>query len=536
MIGEERQRGRQLLAMARAAASEVERGLSVDARATFCLALLDGARHPGRISQFVSLIEPLSVEERHYWIGVFYTLLLSAETRRDQAAYFTPPYLANAVLDLAIDAGFNLAKHDVLDPAAGGAAFLSTIAARMQATGLDAEDIVYRLNGIEIDPGLAAISRSLIQRRLGEAVEREMIITADALRVKPLAAYNLVIANPPYGRLHIDDLPDDNWKAIAHSGHINKYAVFTEYCFRMAKPNALLALVIPSSFRAGPLYDLMRSYIRSHGQVVALGSVDGRKDVFVDVAQDVSVLLVRKGARHKTNVPVSFPVIGLGTVEAAQQQRLPADATRPWPTPAPDGEGRGGATLEDYGVFARAGYFVWNREQHRMAEEGDANAYPLMWAKNVKAGQLCRPSAKKGMGIDFVAVDPSSTAIVRGPAIVMQRTTNTKQPRRLICARVAPEVVKRWKGFITENHTIILTGSDLARLKLVEALLNTAAVDSRYRRVSGTASISVMLLRELDLPRPEAFERALDLHEGDAEAAAVAAYGASAKAKTAERV
>lgn len=536
MISEERHRGRLLLALARAATAEVETGLAVDARASFCLSLLDEPHHPGRLGQLVASIGRLSIEERHYWIGTFYTLLMSPDIRRDQAAYFTPPYLANAVLDLAIDAGFNLARHDVLDPAAGGAAFLSTIAARMQAAGLEAEDIVYRLNGIEIDPGLAKISRSLIQRRLGETVEREMIVTADALRVKPLAAYNLVIANPPYGRLHIDDLADDNWKAISHSGHINKYAVFTEYCFRMAKPNALLALVIPSSFRAGPLYDLMRSYIRSQGQVVALGSVDGRQDVFVDVAQDVSVLLVRKGARHKTNVPVSFPLIGLGVGNTATRRCLPADATRPWPTPAPEGESRGGATLEDYGLSIKAGYFVWNREQHRMAEEGDQNAYPLMWAKNVKAGSLCRPSAKKGGGIDFVSVDPSSTAIVRGHAIVMQRTTNTKQPRRLICARVAPSVTQRWKGFITENHTIVLTGTNLKRLKLAEALLNTAAVDARYRRVSGTASISVTLLRELDLPKPEAFELALNTAGGDVEAAAAAAYGASIDASNVERV
>ncbi|RZF63685.1 SAM-dependent methyltransferase [Sphingomonas populi] len=534
MLGEEQQRGRQILALARAASGEVDNNLSVDARAAFCLSLLDGVPHTGRIGLFTSSIEPLAVEERHYWTGVFYTLLLSAETRRTQATYFTPPYLANAVLDLAIGAGFNLAQHDVLDPAAGGAAFLSTIAARMQQAGLEADDIVYRLNGIEIDPGLAAISRSLIQRRLGETVAREMIVTADALRVKPLAAYNLVVANPPYGRLHVDELPDDNWKAIAHSGHINKYAVFTEYCFRMAKPNALLALVIPSSFRAGPLYDRMRSYIRSNGQVVALGSVDGRKDVFVDVAQDVSVLLVRKGASHKTSVPVSFPVLGLGEIEEPQRRRLPADATRPWPTPAPDGEVLGGATLADYGITVRAGYFVWNREQHRMAEEGDPNAYPLMWAKNVKAGKLCRPAAKKGTGIDFVTVDPTSSAIVRGPAIVMQRTTNTKQPRRLICSRVAPAVSKKWNGFITENHTIILTGADPARLKLVEALLNTAAVDARYRRVSGTASISVTLLRELDLPLPNAFAEAMASHGDDAEIAAVAAYGSGAKTRTTE--
>jgi adenine-specific DNA-methyltransferase len=61
-------------------------------------------------------------------------------------------------------------------------------------------------------------------------------------------------------------------------------------------------------------------------------------------------------------------------------------------------------------------------------------------------------------------------------------------------------------------------------LDLAVKLLNTAAVDQRYRRVSGTAAVSVTLLRKLDLPSPVAFADALDEADGDSEAAASAAY------------
>jgi len=106
----------------------------------------------------------------------------------------------------------------------------------------------------------------------------------------------------------------------------------------------------------------------------------------------------------------------------------------------------------------------------------------------------------------------------------MQRTTNDKQPRRLIAAMVDPAVVVRWGGFVTENHTIVLTGDSPKRLALAVKLLNTSAVDQRYRRVSGTAAVSVTLLRQLDLPTPTAFSVALGEADGDAEAAALAAY------------
>ncbi|MEC5293243.1 Eco57I restriction-modification methylase domain-containing protein, partial [Aurantimonas sp. C2-3-R2] len=464
--------------------------------------------------------------ERHYWIGTLYTLMLSAKVRRSQATYFTPPAVADATVDLAIEVGFDLGRDDVLDPAAGGAAFLSTLAGRMSAADLQPEHVAYRLNGIEIDEGLAILSRRLIAERLGAPLPRDVIVAGDALRTPILASYGLVIANPPYGRVSLDDVTGSNWEDISHSGHINKYALFAELSFRAAKPRGLVVLVIPSSFRAGPLYDRMRAFIRSHGEVLAVGSISGRDGVFLDVAQDISVLVARKGAPHQAGSRVRFPVIGpLLTAAPAIEQTLPVEPGEAWPLPTTDHEAVGGATLADYGVTARAGYFVWNREKARLlATPGQDRAYPLVWAKNVQAGKLCSPSGKKGDVVDFVSFPADSTAIVKGAAAVMQRTTNDKQPRRLIAAMVDPAVIERWGGFVTENHTIVLTGEDPDRLALAVALINTDPVDMRYRRVSGTASVSVTLLRQIDLPRPADFAAALAASDGDAETAATAAY------------
>lgn len=138
------------------------------------------------------------------------------------------------------------------------------------------------------------------------------------------------------------------------------------------------------------------------------------------------------------------------------------------------------------------------------------------------------PSGKTGDKTDFVTFDRDSLAIIRTPAAVLQRTTNDKQPRRLVAALVNPVVIKTWGGFVTENHTIVLTSKTFARLKLVVALLNTKAVDDRYRTVSGTAAISVTLLRALDLPLLHQFKIALDATGGDAELAAKLAYANAA--------
>lgn len=524
-----REGGRAILAHARRAAKEVEApGGAEMARVRLARDLLHIHDGNTQFGSFARALSSLSVDERHYWVGVFYTLLLSAEVRRDQAAYFTPPYLANAVLDLAVEYGFDLKEGSVLDPAAGGAAFLSTIAARMTAVGAKPDQVASRLHGVDIDPGLARISCGLIADRLGlGGVSTIDMQVCDALRRHWKPEFDLVVANPPYGRVTPAVLAGDHWKKVAHSGNINKYAVFVELCLRAAKPGALVALVIPSSFRTGPLYTKLRGYLLEQAQVLCVGDVGPRDEVFADVAQDVSVLLLRKTSAAKRADTRFCMIDATAGVTDIGAYPLPLDQEEPWPCPTLNAMPRGGATLADYGVSAKAGYFVWNREGDRLRKVEEADAYPLIWAKNVKPGQLCRPAGKDGKAADFVTFEEMSSSIVRQPAAVLQRTTNNKQPRRLVAAVVDPAVYARWGGFVTENHTILLMGDSAADVAQVCQLLNTAAADARYRALSGTAAVSVQLLRTLDLPKPECLAAATKIH-ADPENAALAAYEASA--------
>jgi adenine-specific DNA-methyltransferase len=204
---------------------------------------------------------------------------------------------------------------------------------------------------------------------------------------------------------------------------------------------------------------------------------------------------------------------------------LPQAAEDPWISNATASPlEQGGATLADYGAVLKAGYFVWNREKKRMHNRTYGKFdVPLIWAKNIQAGQLCVPAARKRSGIDFVRFRADSAAIIRGEALVMQRTTNSAQTRRLIAARVEPSVIAKWRGFVSENHTITITGVSGGLLDPLTLLLNSAAVDARYRQLSGTASVSATLLRRLDLPKPTSLIAAIRTH-GHCEAAVEEAY------------
>ncbi|MEW6453894.1 MAG: N-6 DNA methylase [Pseudomonadota bacterium] len=493
-------------------------------RLALALSLLDNASKTSTKFEKVTadLAKALSVfdvDERHYWISTFYTLLIHASLRRKKATYFTPPAIVRHLIQNSEQAGVDFRTARVIDPAAGGAAFVSSIAGRMVELGCSVRSIRTRLTGIEIDPHLALLGDALVCDRLGEAFDKDrqekILRIGDSLQLgqNPIK-YDAVFVNPPYGRiLNLQAEAAEAWEAVSSPGHVNRYALFIDLAFRLAKPGGVVAVVSPSSFISGPLFERLRESIRSRAEVVRVDLLE-RQDVFHDVQQDACVSIFRVNntgvAKAKTFAPLcgridrGWRFSECGVISTSND--LP---NAPWITPDQTGEDSGSldrctARLTDYGVTPKAGYFVWNREEHRLHRGKKTRAsYPLFWAKNVKPGKVCVPASKTDKGIDFVTFDHPSTGIVRKPAIILQRTTNSKQPRRLIAAVIPRKIVKKYHGYVSENHTILLIPSaGRAALKLLCRLLNSNAVDRRYRRVGGTASISIGSLRNLPLPDP----------------------------------
>lgn len=168
----------------------------------------------------------LPVAESAYLVGTLYTALLPPRIRAARGAYYTPPVLADRLLDLAEQAGVDWTGARVLDPACGGGAFLVPVASRMLAA-LDGRgfsshaalaSIEERLAGVEIDPFAAWMTRSFLQlalQPLSEAVGRAVAVSLEvtnALRLvlEDSRTFDLVVGNPPYG-LEVDvrsTLPD----------------------------------------------------------------------------------------------------------------------------------------------------------------------------------------------------------------------------------------------------------------------------------------------------------------------------------------
>ena len=404
--------------------------------------------------------------------------------------------------------------------------------------------------GVEIEPDLAKLSKALLADLLRKEIRSAgrrpsvSIKQADTLRLPPPdLLYDAVIGNPPYGRVFRPTKAIlKAFAPVITDGYVNLYVLFLEQALRVVKPGGVICLIIPISFVGGPYFASLRKRILETSHVLSLDPIDKRSDVFLDVLYDVCVLVLRK-----KGIPARIPVPTCSLLMIGQPNRLlgnldlPEQPTgRMWALPddkQKDGLFQTGLeTLRDYGYVAKTGYFVWNREQHRyrVGKKPRPTEVPLFWAHNIKPGARCKPyDGEPGADrIGFVKIKADSTAIIHSDAIIVQRTSNKRQSRRLIAAVVRQSAVPGERGFVGENHTIIIIPDPAKKQKIPVAMLcrlfNTAAVDARFRRMSGSVSVSTKALNQLPLPTATHIRAAFGLGSED-EHAVELAYAESLK-------
>lgn len=512
-----------------------------------CKAVVNG-NHPS--PEIRSFFDGLPSDDKHYWIATYYALLMPQKKRRKLAAYFTPPQLAKYAINKLRGLGFHPGTSRILDPSSGGAAFLVPLA---EAIALDArkkqldprttlDKIRETIAGIEIDKSLVRLSELLLADLLADEITKSRrklrisITNGDTLEtVQPTPTYDAVIGNPPYGRVFRPAKSVlSQYASVISDGYVNKYALFVQRAIAWTRPGGVICLIVPMSFIGGPYFAALRKHILEQAAVVSLDPIDQRSDLFMDVLCDVCVLTLRKkgspqipAAPTSSLVRTDFPAQPMGTLDIPAS---PSDRMWALPNIAGNADFFDGecSFLDDYGYAVKAGYFVWNREQHRyrIGQVPRKNEVPLYWAHNIKANCVVEPLVADPTfktPIGFVTLEKDSTVAITNDAVLLQRTSNRRQKRRLIAGMVYQRGVVGGYGFVSENHTIlVIPKADVQQtvpLKTLCRLFNSAAVDARYRRISGTVSVSVKALRSLPLPPASRVVEAFAAIPSDDEAA-----------------
>ena len=515
---------RALLGYAAFSAPEAVIGVgSIDLRVKLDDAASELARSIGRTAAGLPRLEAL------HHLTSLYAALLPEHYRGSVGAFYTPPCLAARLLDQAQEAGLNWTTAKVLDPAAGGGAFLVHAATRMLAAlgacepKLALRQIKNRLHGLELDPHAAALTQVSLEIVLADTVKAaggkapSFVRVCDTLEEPPRATFDLVVGNPPYGRM---TLTDEARKRYARSlyGHANLYGVFTDIALRWTKRGGLIAYLTPTSFLAGQYYSALRGLLAKEAPPMSIDFVHARRGVFEDVLQETLLAVYQKGARptraqiHYLTVTseLAAEVVRNGTVG------LPRPPTRPWLAPRSPEHSRLISKVEtmphrlsDWGYAVSTGPLVWNRHKKQMRQRGGKGAHPLVWAEAVTSdGRFIHRAEKKNHTPYFKVECDDAWLVVQDACVLVQRTTAKEQARRLIAAEMPSEFVQQHGGVVVENHLNMVRGVGAPKVNpsIVAALLNSEVADQVFRCMSGSVAVSAFELEAMPLPAPGALD------------------------------
>lgn len=491
--------------------------------------LIDRLRALGRS---VAQLSPLAAS---FEVGRMYMALLPKAYRSRHGIYFTPPPLADRLLDLASASGIDLAAARVLDPACGGGAFLAPVAAaKLDAlAGHPPDRVLARIcatvRGLEIDPFSAWLSQVFLEAVLfpvSRGAERDLPVlveVCDALQIDERPAYDLIIGNPPYGRIKLSPRQRERFQRSLF-GHANLYGLFTDLALRLADTGAAVAFVTPTSFLSGQYFRNLRELLAELAPPDRLEFISDRDGVFDDVLQEALLAVYRAGEGRgegrarllKVGPSGNFEVDDVGAFV------LPAEPSAPWIIPRRrehaalvQAAQQQPTRLADLGYRVSTGPLVWNRHKDQLRSEPGRGRYPLIWAEAVTAAGKFEFRAEKKNHEPYFEVRPERDdwLMIRSPCVLLQRTTSKEQRRRLIAAELPASFLDEHGAAVIENHLNMIYPAEgplispVVPARTIAALFNSRVVDELFRCISGSVAVSAFELEALPLPSAGALEK-----------------------------
>ncbi len=462
-------------------------------------------------------LQVLMPEDACYEISIRYMDLLPEKYRAKNGIFYTPMYVVEKMLSDATRVGIDFKKAKVIDPAAGGAAYLAPLCRRLIKKNYKSDqdlvdDVTSRLIGFELDPFAAWLSQFVLDCTLAYKAPKakmppRVVHTMNALSAPEsyYGQFDYVIGNPPYGITSLSEEASDKYDDVI-SGKPNLYQLFYRLAFLLVRDKGYVHFITPAGFIGGTYFKRLRYWIESRSTAVSFSFFNNRLGVFPGVQQELVIALFHKMNTSKN--PQVYCLENKGTIIGEKICTSPFFQGDYWVLPRSKTSVKAGKLFtkvrprfEELGFSIKTGHVVPHRSEKKMGNSKKSGSYPLIWSESIQDSKF-KPERPYERGRYKWYTCSTQTGFIRDQAILIKRTSSKEQTRRIHTAIVDSAFIKHHGGFFAENHINILTANDKTPVDLptLNKLINTELFDQLFRCNSGTVTVSVSELKRLPLP------------------------------------
>lgn len=435
--------------------------------------------------------------------------------------HFTPSQAAELIASMPnLDSLTGTVR--ILDPGAGSGSLTAALVQRL----LDESKISgIELVAVEFDTALegplgetlsncqqaaenAGISCSL------QLVKGDFIQLAAGLSGYDFGIFDLVILNPPYGKIANKS---DHRHLMQGQGVEtgNLYAAFVALGVQLLAPGGQLVAITPRSWANGTYFTQFRGWLFDRISIDTIHVFDSRGTVFSDtkVLQETIIFSVTRG-KQKKEITISTSVAHLDAPKVRQVQSIevlaPKDEQKFMRIPGDTGGEIERAmaalpcALKDLGIKVSTGKVVDFRSRDNLRDVPATEDAPLIYPVNFDQGRIKWPVlGKKPQGFAIVEETDRKLLLPPGNYVVIKRFSAKEERRRIVAAV--------WEDNDTspafENHLNVFNaaGRGLDR-ELARGLcwwMNSTFVDDWFRTFSGHTQVNAGDLKALRLPTAE---------------------------------
>jgi len=482
-------------------------------------------------------IQPLKQELPSHFadrLGVDYAASVSQQHKKENGQFFTHTEIAALMASYSEFDGDNVR---ILDPGCGTAVLSCALIEHLASYNANLNQV--ELVAYETDPALIPVAEQALSYLADWAASKGIVINTTLhkedfilhnarsfdesgnLFSRPAEPFDIVISNPPYFKLSIDDKRVLAAKVVVN-GHPNIYAIFMALSAKLLKEDGELIFITPRSYAAGGYFRIFREYFFKLIDLDKVHLFVSRKDTFSrdKVLQETVIIKGTKRYRPEPQVIISssgglkdlytpqikiFPKKDI--IDVSSKEKILYLPTTDYEEAVLEVFKNWTGNLSKYNISISTGPVVAFRALEYIRERlenGTTLQSPLFWLHNVKQMILEWPVVKPNKG-QYINIERRSIPLLipNKNYIFLRRFSSKDDKNRLIAAPYFCNFIDSdYIGVENKVNYIYRPKGHLERNEIVGlcALLNSALFDAYFRIFNGNVNVSATELREMSLP------------------------------------